>query len=280
MIRPAELERRKAERERIRCEGGLGGAGVLPSPVRFCGVPLHSLTMAETLAHVEDAMRKRQPLRHVSVNVAKFVKLRRDHELRADVFGADLVGVDGMGILIGARLMGIEIPERVTGVDLMERVLAICATQRFRPYLLGARPDVLALAVANLQRRFPTLRFAGSHHGYFNSADEPQIVEAIRATSPDCLFIGMPTPRKERFMAAHCASLKVPFVMGVGGGIDILAGHVQRAPARWQRAGLEWLYRTLQEPGRMWWRYLSTNTAFAGILTRALLVRALHSRQA
>jgi N-acetylglucosaminyldiphosphoundecaprenol N-acetyl-beta-D-mannosaminyltransferase len=101
------------------------------------------------------------------------------------------------------------------------------------------------------------------------------VVTAIHDSGADCLFVAMPTPRKERFMAAHRRDLGVPFVMGVGGSLDVLAGHVQRASAAWQRSGFEWLYRTLQEPRRMWRRYLTTNAAFAGILTVGLLKRAV-----
>ena len=179
-----------------------------------------------------------------------------------------------MGILIGARLMGLHVPERVAGVDLMERIFALCAREGFRPYLLGARPEVLAQAVAELRRRHPALAIAGQQHGYFSAAEQPAVVSAIRDSAADCLFVGMPTPRKERFMAAHRAELGVPFVMGVGGGIDVLAGHVRRAPDAWQRSGFEWLYRTLQEPRRMWRRYLTTNLAYAGILAGGLLQRA------
>ena len=198
----------------------------------FLGVPIHLLTMRETEARIVAAMRERQPMQHVALNVAKFVNLRRDSELKGDVFGADLVSVDGMGILLGARLLGIGVPERVTGVDLMETMLARCAREGFRPYLLGARPEVLNRALKALARRHPSLQVAGSRHGYFSPAEEADVVEAICAAKPDCLFVGMPTPRKERFMAKHRATLEVPFVMGVGGGIDILAGHVRRAPSR------------------------------------------------
>lgn len=247
-----------------------------PRRVSFLGVPLDALTMDQTLELAARSMRDRQPLQHVALNVAKLVNLRRDRELRDDVFGADLVGVDGMGILLGARLLGAAVPERVAGVDLMESVLALCAERGFRPYLLGARADVLEKAVENILRRHPSLVLAGFHHGYFPIADEAAIVDAIRLAGADCLFVGMPTPRKERFMARHRASLAVPFVMGVGGGLDILAGHVRRAPAGWQRMGFEWLYRTLQEPRRMWRRYLVTNATYAGILTSALLARIVH----
>jgi N-acetylglucosaminyldiphosphoundecaprenol N-acetyl-beta-D-mannosaminyltransferase len=96
-------------------------------------------------------------------------------------------------------------------------------------------------------------------------------VDAIRVSGADCLFIGMPTPRKERFLAAHRDLLGVPFIMGVGGSFDVVAGKVNRAPAKLQALGLEWLYRVYQEPGRMWWRYAKTNTIFAFLLLRAMM---------
>lgn len=248
--------------------------------IEFLGVPLHPFTMARTLALVVAAIEQRRPLQHVALNVAKLVNLRRDPELRDDILGADLVGVDGMGIVLGARLLGLHVPERVAGVDLMERILAVCAARGFRPYFLGARPEVLAAAEANIGRRFPGLRLAGSAHGYYSAAEEPEVVARIRAAAPDCLFVGMSTPRKERFMARHRAAMGVPFTMGVGGGIDVLAGLVQRAPDAWQRSGFEWLYRVWQEPRRMWKRYLTTNAAYAWILAAALLGRATTARQA
>ncbi len=120
--------------------------------VDFLGVPVHPLTMRETEALILAAMRNRRPLQHIAMNVAKFVNMRRDPVLKADVFAADLVSVDGMGILIGARLLGVDVPERVAGVDLMENLVAHCAREGFRPYLLGARPEVLKLALEELVR--------------------------------------------------------------------------------------------------------------------------------
>ena len=92
-------------------------------------------------------------------------------------------------------------------------------------------------------------------------------------TGADCLFIAMPTPRKERFLAAYRDQLQVPFIMGVGGSFDVLAGEVTRAPPLIQKSGLEWLYRIYQEPGRMWWRYCRTNTIFAGMMLSSLIKR-------
>jgi N-acetylglucosaminyldiphosphoundecaprenol N-acetyl-beta-D-mannosaminyltransferase len=212
---------------------------------------------------------------HVAINVAKLVKARRDGELWRDIAGSDIIGVDGMGIVWAARALGIPVPERVAGVDLMERVLALCAEKGFRPYFLGARQEVLQGAVTASRRRWPGIEFAGYRNGYFTAAEEKQVVAAIQASGADCLFIGMSTPHKERFLYSYRDVLGVPFIMGVGGGLDVLAGHVRRAPAVMQKSGLEWLNRIYQEPGRMWWRYASTNAQFAGLVAKALLARCV-----
>jgi N-acetylglucosaminyldiphosphoundecaprenol N-acetyl-beta-D-mannosaminyltransferase len=242
----------------------------------FLGAPLDLLTLEQTVEQAVDAMRRRVLAQHVAINVAKIVKMRNDPELRRDVVESHIAGVDGMGVVWGARLIGVRVPERVAGIDLMYSLLAVCAAEGFRPYVLGARRDVLDRAMAVAKQRWPALEFAGSRDGYFRPDDEPAVVEHIRQSGADCLFIGMPTPRKERFLHQHRDSVGVPFIMGVGGSFDVLAGVVARAPVAMQRIGLEWLHRTLQEPRRMWRRYLATNVAFAGLLASAVVERALH----
>lgn len=241
----------------------------------FLGCPVDILTMAETVDLARKAMRSRQRLQHVALNVAKFVNMRSDPVLAADVVNSDIVGIDGMGILWGARALGLPAMSRVTGVDLLSELLDVCAQEGFRPYFLGAAPSVLRQAAQRVRDKHPSLVFAGLRHGYFAGEQESEVVRDIRSSGADCLFIGMPTPRKERFLAAHRDELGVPFIMGVGGGFDILAGSVLRAPITMQQLGLEWLYRIYQEPRRMWWRYARTNTQFAGILTQAFVRQAL-----
>lgn len=241
----------------------------------FLGVPIDCLTLAETIAAADRAIRSRQTLQHVCINVAKFVAMRADAELDRDVRSSHIVSVDGMGIVWAARLLGIAVPERVAGVDLMEGMIAVCAVNDYRPFFLGARPDVLRKSITNIRSKFPGLELAGSHDGYFRPEEESEVVASIKSSRADCLFIGMPTPRKERFLARHRDNLNVPFIMGVGGGLDVLAGQVHRAPLLVQGIGLEWLFRTMQEPLRLGRRYLVTNTAFAGIIIRALATRLL-----
>lgn len=234
--------------------------------IRFLDVPVDLLTLEETLARADAAMRGRGAVRHVALNVAKLVKLGRDEDLARDVRESDIVGIDGMGIVWALRLFGVKDAVRVAGVDLMEALMRHCGQTGLRPYVLGARQDVLERAAEVARGRYPGLEFAGLRNGYFGPEDEAGIVEAIRASGADCLFVAMPTPRKERFLARHGATLGVPFIMGVGGSIDVMAGHVSRAPGWMQRCGLEWLHRLLQEPRKMAWRYISTNSRFLVIL--------------
>jgi N-acetylglucosaminyldiphosphoundecaprenol N-acetyl-beta-D-mannosaminyltransferase len=238
-----------------------------PARAVLLGVPIDLLGMEETVARAHQAMIERTTVRHVALNVAKLVKLRSDPELARDVADSTIVGIDGMGIVYGLRLQGVA-AERVSGCDLMYALMAHCAAHGLRPFVFGARQDVLERAAREAQRRWPGLTFAGLRNGYFAAEDEPAIVEQIRASGADCLFVAMPTPRKERFLARHANRLGVPFVMGVGGSIDVLAGEVSRASDRWQKTGFEWLHRLLQEPRKMAWRYASTNTMFAFLMVR------------
>ena len=160
----------------------------------------------------------------------------------------------------------------------MQGVIGLCAAEGYRPYFLGARPDVVQTAITNISRRFPELRLAGSHDGYFGPEQEGDVVAEIRSSRADCLFIGMPTPRKERLLARHRRDFDVPFIMGVGGAFDVLADQVRRAPKPIQAIGLEWLFRAAQEPLRLGPRYLRTNAAFAAVMARALTLKFLNDR--
>jgi len=234
------------------------------------GCSVDILTMAETVELARTSMRDRRRLQHVALNVAKFVNMRTDRVLQSDVMASDVIGIDGMGIVLALRLLGVPVKERVAGIDLFWEVLKVCARDGFRPFLLGATPEVLHGAAEVISAHHPSIRIAGLRDGYFRPEQEAEVVEQIINSKADCLFIAMPTPRKERFLAAYRDRLGVPFIMGVGGSLDVVAGYVRRAPPIVQSMGFEWLYRVYQEPRRMWWRYVNTNTLFAGILIRGI----------
>ncbi|MGE3245803.1 MAG: WecB/TagA/CpsF family glycosyltransferase [Beijerinckiaceae bacterium] len=241
--------------------------------------PVDILSRGETLALAVEAMRTRVQCQHVALNVAKLVKARSDAELDRDVRQADIIGIDGAGIVLALRLLGKGAAPRYPGVDLFEDLMAMCAIEGFRPYILGAEPNVLETAIVRLRERNPGLTFAGWHHGYFKD-NEDAVIADIKSVNPDCLFLAMPTPAKERFMARWKGELGVPFVMGVGGSVDVVAGKVSRAPQIWQSLGMEWLYRVVQEPRRMWRRYLVTNSQFAWLLLKAVAARPLARKPA
>lgn len=244
----------------------------------FLDAPMHTLDMLETLGLAWQAMKTQQPLHHTVVNVAKLVTMHSNAELARDVSEADLINIDGAGVVWGARLFGISVPERVAGVDIMQRLFRLCAENGFRPYLLGAEPAVLEAVQRRLLKDHPTLEIAGSRDGYFTAAQEEQVVLDINASGADCLFVAMPSPRKERFLYKYRLVLKPYFIMGVGGSFDVYGGKVKRAPVWVQKIGMEWLYRVSQEPRRLWRRYWDTNREYVRLLWSAFWTRRGDSR--
>jgi N-acetylglucosaminyldiphosphoundecaprenol N-acetyl-beta-D-mannosaminyltransferase len=235
------------------------------------GFDIHALRGDEVLAAVDGAVQQRSRLLIGVVNAAKLVNMRRDAVLRESVLRADMILADGMSVVYAARLLGRRLPERLAGIDLMQRMLDRSRVRGYRVFCLGARQEVLAKAVERMRADHPGLVIVGQHHGYFRRQDEPVIAEQIRASRADILFVAITSPKKEQFLARWSARMEVPVCHGVGGAFDVLAGVVRRAPVLWQRLGLEWLYRVVQEPRRMWRRYLTTNTVFCLLVGRELL---------
>ena len=212
---------------------------------------------------------------HVAINAAKIVAMRADPELRSVVEQCQIVSADGQSVVWASRLLGDPLPERVTGIDLMIELLALAERRGLRVYILGARADVLERALQRIKARHPALEIAGARDGYYAPEEEAEVAAAIGRANADMLFVAMSSPKKELFLGRYGRTIDVPFVMGVGGTIDVLAGITARAPRLWQVVGLEWLYRLLQEPRRLGRRYVSTNAAFIALVARAMLQRAL-----
>lgn len=238
--------------------------------IELLGTHLDPVPFEGALELVEQAVASRRPMLNASLNAAKIVRLQRDRSLRDAIAACELVTADGVPVVWAARLLGHEVPGRVNGTDLMEALLARAEDRGWSVYLLGSREDVLAGARGEIARRHPRLRVAGSRHGFFKPDEEGQIVEQIAAARPDILFVALETPKKELFQAHHRDSLRVPFTMGVGGSLEVLAGHRRRAPRWAQRYGLEWAFRLAQEPRRLFGRYLVGNARFVVLVLREL----------
>jgi len=236
--------------------------------------------MTQTVARVEDAIARRETTQHVAINAAKVVRYQHDEGLRAAVDGCELATADGQAVVWAARILGRPLPERVAGIDLMDALLDVARSHGYRIFLLGAREDVLGRAEAEIYRRHPGVRIVGRHHGYFGREEEPAVVDEVASATPDMLFVALETPAKELFLARNRARLAVPFVMGVGGSFDVLAGERRRAPRWMRRSGLEWLYRLLQDPRRLARRYAVGNTQFVWLVLRDAVRIRLHPRAA
>ncbi len=233
--------------------------------IELFGTRLDSFTMAETVELINKRIAKRHFTQHAVVNVAKLVNMKQDTELRASVTDCDIINIDGMGVVWGARLLGLAVPERVSGVDLFHHLLEMSAGNSYSVFLLGAKMDIVTKVSEIVSQQYPALKIAGLHHGYFWD-DEEAMVDKIKKSGARLLFVAISSPQKENFINRWKDKLGVDFVMGVGGTFDVVAGKVKRAPEWMQKAGLEWLYRVIQEPGRMWKRYLYTNSKFAFML--------------
>ncbi|OWP50545.1 WecB/TagA/CpsF family glycosyltransferase [Pseudomonas nitroreducens] len=233
--------------------------------IEILGCPMHAISSRSTVEEIRRQILSGSFIQHVVVNVSKLVNMRSDNALRRSVISCDMINIDGMGVVWGARFLGHSVPERVAGVDLFHQLLAMSASNNFSVYLLGATDEVVTKTAKIVEAQYPGLKVAGYHHGYFWD-DEEGMVETIRSANAQLLFVAITSPKKENFINRWKDQLGVNFVMGVGGTFDVVAGKVKRAPLWMQKYGLEWLYRVIQEPGRMWKRYLTTNMQFAWLL--------------
>ena len=248
------------------------------TPVReLFDIPISALTMDQALDRIDETILRRAHLHIGVVNAAKIVNMKRNEVLRQDVLSSDLILADGTSVVWASRLLGQPLPERVTGVDLMVGMLRRGNERRYRVYCLGATDEVVGKVVEKVRADYPNIDVAGWRNGYFSAEEEAGVAEEIRGLRPDILLVAMSSPKKEKFMARWSEKLDVPVCHGVGGSFDVLAGKVQRAPERWQKLGLEWLYRVKQEPRRLWRRYLVTNTLFCWMVLTQLLHQRLLS---
>lgn len=238
--------------------------------IRFLDTVADPWTMDETVNEIDKRIKKGVFTQHVVVNAAKVVSMKHDKGLREAVLACNIINIDGMGVVWGARLLGLKVPERVAGIDLFHKLLELSAQKGYPVFFLGAKEDVVKEAAAKALLLYPGLKMAGYNHGYFWD-NEKETVDKVRKSGAKILFVAITSPKKEEFINRWKDKLGVKLAMGVGGTFDILAGKTRRAPLWMQKAGLEWFYRVMQEPGRMWKRYLSTNTAFLWLIFKEIL---------
>ncbi|NLY70265.1 MAG: WecB/TagA/CpsF family glycosyltransferase [Clostridiales bacterium] len=218
--------------------------------IEILGVPVDLVNMQQARQSFEELMSKEGCSLIVTPNSEIIYNANKDIELKSILRSADLVIPDGIGLIYASKILGHPLQERVTGIDFLNNTLDWLNENKGSVFLLGGKPGIASLAAEKIKQAFPNLIVVGTHHGYFSSEDEKEIVEMINSSNADFLCVAMGAPKQEKFIARHKQNLKVKAAIGVGGSLDVWAGAVKRAPEFYQKHGLEWLYRLIKQPSR------------------------------
>ncbi|MEM7785325.1 MAG: WecB/TagA/CpsF family glycosyltransferase [Planctomycetota bacterium] len=206
-----------------------------------------------------------------TVNVAITMMMRSDSLLRKFINNSALTVADGQPIIWLSRFLGNRLPGRIAGVDLVHSLSRCAADNHQSVYLMGAKKEIVDQVATQLKADIPHLKLAGVDDGYFGTDDFSTRASKIAASGAGLLIVAMGVPRQEQFLHQTWNQLGVKLAIGVGGSFDVIAGHTRRAPQWMQKTGLEWFYRMMQEPKRLFKRYLVTNTQFVWFAGHAVV---------
>ena len=220
------------------------------------------LSLDETIKEVEKIIENRQPTQHVVINASKVVLMDKDRKLREIVNSCPLINADGASIVWAAKKLNIPLKERVTGIDLFLKLVEVANKNEYKIYLFGAKENVVLKVKTIFEKKYSNIKIVGYRNGYFTEDDEAKIISEISKSGADMMFVAFSSPQKEYWVNKYLYNLNIPFIMGVGGSFDVVAGVTNRAPKWMQDCGLEWFYRFIQEPRRMWKRYIIGNIKF------------------
>lgn len=223
----------------------------IKKPVKILGVPVHPLTMDESVAVLEEKLQKKEQAFVVTANAEIIMMCQQDKEYNNIVSEqADLVLPDGAGAVWAGRYLGNEVPERVAGFDLYNQLLKLSADKGYKAYFFGGAPGVAEAAKNKAEELYPGVQIVGCRNGYFTEAEEEAIIKEINDAAPDMLFVALGAPKQEKWLVKYRNQLKPRVLMGIGGSFDVLAGKMERAPKWMQEASLEWAFRLYKQPSR------------------------------
>lgn len=230
--------------------------------ISILDVVINRCTAEGAIKRIEGFLHLQEPHQVFIVN-AHTLNLAWENPRYRDILNsADLVLNDGVGLNWAARLFGDPFPENLVGTDFIPRLMGEFQEKGYSFYFLGSPPGVAEKAAHNLRGRFPRLRILGAHHGYFAPEEEKQVISEINRLNPDILLVGLGNPFQEEWIHRNFKSLNVKVSIGVGAFFDYMSGRVRRAPRWMLNNGMEWVFRLLVEPKRLWRRYLVGNPKF------------------
>ena len=240
-----------------------------PQRIEILGVSIDPFTMDETVAKTEEYICGKKFAHLIGVNADKILQINEDSAIREIVKRCEIVNADGASMLIAANNLNIKLPERVAGIDLMLELCLAAAAKNYSVYLLGAKQAVVEKTAEVLTERYPGINICGIHNGYFSVDEDKEIIEEVKSLSPQIVFVGITSPRKELLIEKFRDYGATAVFVGVGGSFDVISGNIPRAPKWMQKIKLEWLFRLLQEPKRLLKRYFVGNIKFLLLLNRA-----------
>lgn len=232
------------------------------------GYKVDALTMDETINKINRFIIRKKKCQHVVLNAGKMVIGHKDDQLKKIINQCEIINADGQSVVWASKFLKCPVPERVAGIDLMYRVIELAAVNGYRIYFFGAKEEVVQKVAEIYKNKYQNLNIVGIRNGYNIKEDHEIIIEDMKNSKADILFLGFGSPQKEYWLKENISKIEIPFCMGVGGSFDVVAGLTKRAPLWMQKCGLEWFYRFIQEPKRMWKRYLVGNIKFIYLITR------------
>jgi N-acetylglucosaminyldiphosphoundecaprenol N-acetyl-beta-D-mannosaminyltransferase len=244
------------------------------SKAELFDMSFEAVTLDGAVKLVHETIRSGTSCRHLGANAAVIYECQKDKSFFDTVKDAQMICADGQSIVWASRVLGRPLPERVGTPDLMNKVIELAHKEKYKIFFLGAKPEVVDKVAKKISQQYSPDVVAGYHHGYFDLDNEgEQIARAIADSRADILFVAIKSPIKEKFLKRYEKIIPATFLMGVGGAFDITAGDIKRAPLWVQKIGLEWAYRLLQEPRRLFLRYLITNSFFCWLVFREKLLK-------
>lgn len=231
-------------------------------------INVDNLSMKDFVQLIEQKINNREPVHVLGINADKIVAIKNDIKLRNIVDCADIIHPDGISMILASHILNKNISERVAGIDLMEKLLSLANSKNYTVYFLGAKDCTLNKMLKNLEKKYSQLKIVGFKNGYFSQEEWSNVANDLKNLNPHLVFVGITSPKKE-YLIDYLMNQGVNTVfMGVGGSFDVLSGEVKRAPLWIQKCYLEWCFRLLQEPKRLFKRYLFGNLKFLKIIVQ------------
>jgi N-acetylglucosaminyldiphosphoundecaprenol N-acetyl-beta-D-mannosaminyltransferase len=243
---------------------------VASTKLSFLGIAIDDLTSEDLVAAVSESVRQRRQTRIYNVNVNAMNIARADERFARSLNEAEVVFCDGYGVKLGARLLGVRISHRLTHMDWIDLMFAQLERDGRSVFLLGGKRVVTRACALRISERYPNLRIAGWHHGFFEKegAASDAVVRLVNTTEADVLMVGFGMPLQEFWLDANREALSAPVLMSVGALFEWYSGAERRAPSWMSQRGVEWLWRLMHHPVRLFPRYVIGNLAFGVTLLR------------